>query len=352
MKENILEDFKAKKKTYSAFKDRMIDLLKDLIEKENIIPHQITGRIKEAGSLSKKIDKKGDKYNILSDITDVIGLRVITYLESDVDPIASILTKEFEKDEENSIDKRILKNDQFGYRSLHVVVSLNDKRIKLPEYSAYKAIKCEIQIRSILQHAWAEIEHDLGYKGTDIPDAYKRSFNRVAALLELADIEFVKLKAELDDYEKDVPELIVFKPEEVDINKASLNSILITNSIIEDVRKIIVKKTGYKLAKGGMYDIVIEVIKFFNIKTIKSLEIALEENKIAYIKFIKQFIDDNELFGELPDLVVLLYFGHYLAVKKEDISFINKYFSSFNFITDEGVAEVYLKTYIVSKNLK
>ncbi|MEZ2338624.1 GTP pyrophosphokinase family protein [Mucilaginibacter sp. RCC_168] len=349
MKEEILENFRNNKKTFNAFKDRLIYLVRDLIEKENIIPHQIIGRTKDISSLSKKIDKKGDKYNHLSDITDVIGLRVITYLESDVDPIAQIIEKEFEKDEENSIDKRILKNDQFGYRSLHVVVSLNDKRIKLPEYSKYKSIKCEIQIRSILQHAWAEIEHDLGYKGIDVPDNYKRSFNRVAALLETADLEFVKLKSQLTNYEKDVPELIENKPEEVDINKASISSFIQKSLIIAEIKKTITEATGHGLRLASNYNLVIAILKYFDIGTIKALKTILEENKIQYFEFLKHYIDVRDFKRVLSENVVLTYFGNYLALSKNDPGELERYLQSFGPDKVDELTQDLLKAYRESK---
>jgi len=77
---------------------------------------------------------------------------------------------------------------------LHYVASLISEREKLTEYKRFAGIKVEIQIRSTLQHAWAEIEHDIGYKGENsVPDSLKRNFSRVAALLEVADIELMQL---------------------------------------------------------------------------------------------------------------------------------------------------------------
>jgi len=350
MKEKILEDFKIKKKTFNAFKDRMINLLKDLIETDGIVAHQITGRTKETNSLSKKIDKKGEKYNTLNDITDVVGLRVVTYLESDVDPVAAIIEREFEKDEKNSIDKRILKSDQFGYRSLHVVVSLNDKRIKLPEYASYKSIKCEIQIRSILQHAWAEIEHDLGYKGSDIPDDYKRSFNRVAALLEVADIEFVKLKNQLTTYEKEVSKLIEERPEDVDLNKASLKSFVQTNRVIKDLRELVTKESGHQMRSGEVGDFDIKILKYCGIETIKSLETSLDLNKVGLFKFVKIFLNDRQVDEALSESVLLMYFAHYLISKQNDVSVIQKYFETFNFRRDNNLAQVYLDIFKTSED--
>lgn len=83
-------------------------------------------------------------------------MRIITYFSEDVDKIASIIQSEFEVDEHNSVDKRIkLDPVRFGYLSLHYVVKLNSTRVRLSEYIIFKDLKVEIQIRSILQHAWA-----------------------------------------------------------------------------------------------------------------------------------------------------------------------------------------------------
>ncbi len=244
MKETIIT-LHSQYQPFEAFKDKILVLLKDLLLDEGIKIHQISSRIKSIESLSKKIDEKSEKYNAIEEITDIIGVRIITYLESEVDSISDLVVKEFIKDEENSIDKRRLKADQFGYRSLHLVVSFSADRCNLSEYKRYVGMKCEIQIRSILQHAWAEIEHDLGYKGENtIPDDYKRTFNRLSALLESADIEFDRLKTDLTNYEVGVPELIRSEPELVDINKASLNSLLKTNSIFLKANLCIEEITG------------------------------------------------------------------------------------------------------------
>jgi len=193
----------------------MTRLVRDLLRAENISYHQIDSLVKAVSSLSKKIDSKNNKYTDLSQITDLVGIRIITYLGSEVDLVNDVLTKEFTIDTKNSIDKRELETNVFGYRSLHLIVSLDDGRCKLAEYKQYVDLKCEIQIRSILQHAWAEIEHDLGYKSAlSVPQNYTRSFNRLAALLESADIEFVRLKKELMEYECSVGELIQDTPED------------------------------------------------------------------------------------------------------------------------------------------
>ncbi|MDN3583387.1 hypothetical protein [Mucilaginibacter flavus] len=295
--------------------------------------HQIGGRTKTIESLSKKIDDKSGKYSVLNDITDIVGIRIITYLESEVDLVADLVEKEFVKDLENSIDKRKLKADQFGYRSLHIVVSLNESRLRLKEYKRYKGLKCEIQVRSILQHAWAEIEHDLGYKGeVSIPEPYKRSFNRLSALLETADIEFVRLKSELIDYEKEVSNLIISQPEFVDINKASLNSFVNTNQVLLTAKTLIEDKIKKPLFEKVVSDNMIRALSYLKIDSIGKLSKLLDEQKERYERFLTIFIEDrlNEN-KRVRQYAPLIYFLHFLALQPRDKSFFEEYYRIANY---------------------
>jgi ppGpp synthetase/RelA/SpoT-type nucleotidyltranferase len=289
----ILTDFDSKKELLSGFANTTHQLLKDLLSNINLNPHQITFRVKERDSLEKKIKKKDDKYNSLSEITDLVGFRIIAYFEDDIDKVAELIEKEFNIDKENSIDKRKLETDKFGYRSLHFVLSLKNDRLKLSEYKNYKDLKAEVQIRSILQHSWAEIEHDLGYKGEiEIPETAKRTFYRVAALLEQADIEFVKLKMQISNYEKEVENQINNSPETVSIDKASLLSFIKTNKTLNDLEAKVTEKLIYK--RGEVNDFIITYslprLENLQISSIKQLEDSIKKNNDKIYLFIENFI--------------------------------------------------------------
>ncbi|MGI4727017.1 MAG: GTP pyrophosphokinase [Janthinobacterium lividum] len=336
MKESILDDYKKNKKTYHAYRERIINLLNDLLSTESIVVHQLVGRTKSLESLSKKIDDKNSKYSSINDITDIVGIRIITYLESDINSIAELIEKEFIKDLENSVDKRKLQADRFGYKSLHVVVSLNDSRTNLKEYKRYKELKCEIQIRSILQHAWAEIEHDLGYKGEiSVPDQYKRSFNRVSALLETADNEFDRLKSELTKYEKEVSSLIKTEPEYVDINQASLASFINSNPTLVSAKNLIEQKTSNQLtSEEVLSDTFIKSIKFFKFNNIGEIEKALLDCRDNYLNFVEFYLNDNEIFNsnfKSAWRAPLTYFLHFLATRTQDKNNIINYFIESNY---------------------
>lgn len=83
-------------------------------------------------------------------------MRIIIYFLSDIDKVAKLIEDEFHIDEANNVDKRKqVEADQFGYMSLHYIVSLLEERLKLGENKKFAGLKAEIQIRTILQHTWA-----------------------------------------------------------------------------------------------------------------------------------------------------------------------------------------------------
>jgi ppGpp synthetase/RelA/SpoT-type nucleotidyltranferase len=173
-------------------------LIQVLLEAGGIRVHSVTSRVKSKNSVMRKLERPGKERDINS-LTDLLGVRIITYFRDEVDAVAKLIEREFLIDPENSIDKRnVLDPDRFGYLSLHHIAQLNQTRSALAEYRSYKDIRFELQIRSILQHAWAEIEHDLGYKTeAAVPRTVRRRFSRLAGLLELADDEFLGIRGEL-----------------------------------------------------------------------------------------------------------------------------------------------------------
>lgn len=210
---------------------------------------------------------------------------------------------------------------------MHFVASCLSERTRLGEYQRFDGIKFEIQIRSILQHAWAEIEHDLGYKGiTSIPDAYKRNFNRVAALLESADLEFDRLKKDLIKYESEVADLIENEPETVTIDQASLMSFIHSNKIIQKALKIISQNVGctFKPYLDYYQDTIVRFIGFFHINTIEDLNNLLKRNEKLYLEFTNEL---TKSFSRevLSESIVLVYLQHFLAALEEDQNLVIRY---------------------------
>ncbi len=326
----LVQKYQEDRALFEAFKDKINSLLKDLFYVSKIKPHQITCRVKSKESLEGKIERKTDKYKTLNEVTDLVGIRIISYFEDEVDKIAKIIETEFSIDKSNSIDKRILEADKFGYRSLHFVVSLSPTRLKLTENTIYSGLKAEIQIRSILQHAWAEIEHDIGYKGENqIPDFAKRGFSRVAALLETADIEFVKLKDALKNYETEVQEEIKTQPESVTLDKASLINYLNHSDLVHEIENEIQKESDHTIYEDNskVVNLYLERIKYFNIASIKELEGLLEKYKKQLPKFAAKILTKSS--PSFPRGISVFYLAYILACKDEDLIKINEFVSQF-----------------------
>lgn len=185
-------------------------LVRDLIAVTDLAILNVSHRVKSNASATKKIDGSSGKYGTYGDLHDMLGVRVVTYLASDVDKVVAVLRENFDVDESRSLDKMSgLDPDRFGYLSYHLVVKLSEARCAFAEWTPYGDIYFEIQIRSVLQHAWAEIEHDLGYKSTSgIPAQLKRRFARLAGLLETADSEFDAVSSEVADHVERVSKVI------------------------------------------------------------------------------------------------------------------------------------------------
>ncbi len=197
--EAILREYKDNLPRFREVEQEVKEKLKQTLADAGLLVAAIESRVKGYDSLAGKLELKGHKYSSLADLTDILGLRVITFYIDDVDKVASAVERLFDIDWENSVDKRkIHEIDSFGYLSLHYIC-------KVPDFP----YRFEIQMRTLLQHAWANMDHDTGYKsGVEIPRRYMRNMSRLAGMLELVDDEFSKIRIELTDYRRRVQALV------------------------------------------------------------------------------------------------------------------------------------------------
>ncbi len=189
--------------TFRECTEKMIEILNTIIKGADVISPFITGRVKDRDSFLEKIERK--KYDDITQMTDIVGTRVIAYTIKDAETICTLIGKELVLDDDNCIDKAKKKEaDQVGYLSTHLIVLIPEKYLSKAEYEKFKDYKCEIQIRTLLQHAWAEIEHG-EYKLMDGTAAFydmKRQFNLTAAMLEVADKELQVLSDKIVDFKR------------------------------------------------------------------------------------------------------------------------------------------------------
>jgi ppGpp synthetase/RelA/SpoT-type nucleotidyltranferase len=214
----ILEEYRKQRPVFKKMQETLPAQVRALLDEAGIVVASIESRIKEERSLAGKLALKGAKYESLADITDIFGMRIITFYTDDVDKVASAVDRLFEIDWDNSVDKRkLLEVDSFGYLSLHYVC-------RSPGFP----YRFEVQMRTILQHAWANMNHDTGYKsGVEIPVEYHRNMNRLAGMLELVDEQFSRIRTDINDYRRQVQSLVASgRLEEVTLDGDSYRSYL------------------------------------------------------------------------------------------------------------------------------
>ena len=239
-------------KLLPAFGGSLESLLEQLLAADRIQYHRVNHRVKSKESADRKMARplKGDTDTgprTLEALTDLLGIRIITYFRDEVDAVARMIEREFVIDPGGPVDKRAaLDADRFGYLSLHYVAELSPSRAALPEYQRYGGIRFEVQIRSILQHAWAEIEHDLGYKSeAAVPRAVRRRFSRLAGVLELADDEFMGIRQEIGEHQVAAQETITQGSFGIEIDQDSLSAFVQSSPRTAQLDKTI---AGYRNA--------------------------------------------------------------------------------------------------------
>jgi len=148
--------------------------------------------VKKFDSFWEKIRRKEIDDKFFDRMEDLAGVRVICLYLGDLERIRTIIFNEFRVLKADTM--RTTSVDHFGYMSDHYIVAL-PKEYSGPRYDEVKNLKCEIQVRTILMHAWATVSHHLDYKqNRDIPTEFRKDFNAISGTLYLADTHFEMLR--------------------------------------------------------------------------------------------------------------------------------------------------------------
>ncbi len=228
----ILDEYRENKPVFQKMEEIVRKELHKCVNDNDIYVNAIETRIKKEKSLAGKLELKGQKYNSLSDLTDIVGARVITFYTEEVDKIAALIEKVFEIDWECSVDKRKkYELDRFGYLSLHFICRIPKSLYYDESCPAINEYRFELQMRTALQHVWATMDHDTGYKsGIEIPREYIRNLSRLAGLLELADEQFSTIRAQINEYRRNIQALVADGNfDEVPLDSASFRDYLAWN---------------------------------------------------------------------------------------------------------------------------
>ena len=290
----ILEDYRKQRDNFLKLGDTVHTILADIVNDLGLTVLAIEHRVKEEKSLAGKLERKSDSYNTFEDITDILGCRVICFLSDEIDKIGKKVEEKFVVDWENFSDKRaLIKEDAFGYLSLHYICSLpfGDQ---WPDEICGK--KFEIQIRTILQHAWSAINHDIGYKSEfGVPREIKRQFARLAGLLELADDEFVRARNNMTEYTEGIRQRIMTDDaDDIQINMISLNEYVLHNKkmlkVIDDIADI----AGAEISKIDPESYVPQ-LAFLGIEKLGDIEKMINENYDLAMKLAKKALSAADL---------------------------------------------------------
>jgi ppGpp synthetase/RelA/SpoT-type nucleotidyltranferase len=189
---------------YADFSRAVYSIIRTCLSREGIKVNSTEYRAKDPESFGRKVEEADDdnpsrpKYpSPLEDITDLAGVRVITFFRNTLEVVEPIIYGEFDVIEKTDKSAMLEQEERLGYHSVHYLVQLKDSRLTLPEYEQFRGMVAEVQVRTVLQHAWAEIEHDIQYKAVSaLPSEIRRRFMSLAGMLEIADREFQALDDE------------------------------------------------------------------------------------------------------------------------------------------------------------
>lgn len=280
----IIEEYAKRQPIYEAFTKSTSTLLETLVNSESIDFHVIEMRTKDARSLSEKItrDGKQGRYHALSDITDLSGVRIIAHIQSDCDKIGSLISSSFSVDTENSVRKEDeLDADKFGYLSTHYVISLPQERIALAEFSRFGGLKCEIQVRTLLQHTWAALDWKLRYNEDEdkLPKELRRRLFRISALLEAADNEFSSVKKSIEELQSQRLKEISQNELDAPLDAEALHGYLVSSNTVQNVIEI-ARSAGLIVPSPAskLNNTVVRLERtavFLELKTLKDIDLRL-----------------------------------------------------------------------------
>ncbi|WP_423061401.1 GTP pyrophosphokinase [Citrobacter portucalensis] len=273
-------------------------ILENLLQQNNIDYLSVSYRTKTKDGVYEKIKRKNYKDPKI-EIMDFSGVRVILYFESDISRVCELINTTFNVDQDNSVDNEVrLSIDRIGYRSIHYVCDIGPYRQDLAEYEYIANLKCEIQVRTMLQHAWAELTHDRNYKlGMNLPLSIERKINLYSGMLELADHGFSEIIESINSYKEKLKEKDLLM-----LPSQSIDSI----SILEFSQQVS-RELGIELEEIGSWadkfiNEVISETKFMGITSFNELKSLIPDN---YTTAFHDANDDNNVIGFIRDLLLI-----------------------------------------------
>ena len=278
----IIARFTAERPAYEAFTRSVSNVISTLAEQAGVDILPPEHRTKDISSLKEKIERtdKADKYKELTDVTDLSGVRIITYLKEDSEALCRLLRDNFQIDERNSTNKEdVLDPDRLGYISVHLIASYSPERLKLSEFKRFKGMKAEVQVRTLLQHTWAALDWKLRYKSrSEVPKPLRRRLYRMGALLEAADDEFSYVSKAVRDIRKSYERSIERGNLDVGVDRLSLELFVAESEVVGEVLRI-ARDAGFEILEPPPTSpvLTIAVLQLVEVETLADLDRLLRK---------------------------------------------------------------------------
>lgn len=292
----IVDEYDEKMPLFETIKELVMSSIQKALSNNDVEVTAVEGRIKQRDSLIGKLVRKGHKYHSLDDITDIVGFRVITLFSDDVDRVASYMEKMFDVDWNESIDKRKMHEmSSFGYNSLHYICRIPKSLYEDGQHPELNGIRFEVQMRSTLQHAWAAMNHDLGYKSEiETPPEYMRMFGRLAGMLELADEEFSRIRISVATYRRRMEALI----QAGELSEVQLDGDTFSTYIAQKPFDSLMKRIA-AINQGEIQEMSFEpfypLLKEAGLKTLQDVEDFIRDNEDDAYKFAMSQLSDTDI---------------------------------------------------------
>lgn len=310
--DQCIAEYRVIRPRYVRLAEKMAALLGELLDQQGI-KAEIEHRTKTVESFAEKITRTGKTYdNPLEQVTDLAGIRLILHSLSDVEKAAAVVNGQFTIDANRSLNKiDLLDPDRFGYLSQHYIAKVDSARAALPEWHDLGELNVEIQIRTIMQHAWAVIQHALDYKSSvDVPKKLRRRLFRVSALLELADEELDLFAREVQATVAEYKDSLLQGDRAIELNVDSLRVYVETSPDVAYWNDFLRSRTKQRVESWGDLSRDVRLAKYVGITTIDELSLLLRSAKgwgeLFFERFYARYFKEH---NTTPDRVITVVNG-------------------------------------------
>jgi len=336
----IIELYIDLQSTYQSYGEELYHLLTKKLSENGIRFHKLEWRLKTPLSVEEKIKRKPYRIETLSDISDLIGFRIICNWEDEIPSIISFIEANFKYISYRSGIKMDPKFNICNYKSVFFTLVLKEDDLKLLQFVKDDRLRFEVQIMSLIQYAGAELERHLVFKNQiAIPFSARKRLKNVSMLLGLAETEIMISRNEIYDNEKKLytlyKKIIKELPDDTPLNMASVMSFVISNDFIQTIDKRLKEYMFYDYKEEFLLlDFHLEQANYLGIHTLKELCTLLFESQKNIINFDSILLRNTNKNEE--SIKSYYYLGvsidilcSYLLAKRNDLEFTIAYYLKF-----------------------